>query len=274
MATRSTHTTRRGTRARLQQGLNLALGNGALRARLNDGLARANLELAVRPPDEIADPEFEQLYQRCGEFTMTSRERMLSVCQAARYLAAAGVQGAVAECGVWRGGSVMMAALSFAAAGDTDRELWLYDTFEGMPEPTAEDTASWEADPHQEWARNQRDGFNEWCYSPLDEVRRNLASTGIDAERVEYVQGRVEDTLPGRMPDRIALLRLDTDWYESTRQELDHLFPRLVTGGVLIIDDYGHWPGVRKAVDEYLAEHGIHLLLQRIDYAGRMAVKV
>jgi O-methyltransferase len=274
MTARSTHTTRRGARARLQQGLNLALGNGALRARLNEGLARANVELAIRPPAELADPEFERLYERCQEYTMTSRQRMFSVYQAARYLASAGVEGAFAECGVWRGGSTMMAALSFAGCGDITRDLWLYDTFEGMPEPSAEDTASWEADPHREWARNQRDGFNDWCYAPLVEVRQNIASTGIAAEQVRYVQGKVENTLPDQMPERIALLRLDTDWYESTRHELDHLYPRLVSGGVLIIDDYGHWPGVRRAVDEYFSEHGIHLLLQRIDYAGRMAVKL
>jgi O-methyltransferase len=83
----------------------------------------------------------------------------------------------------------------------------------------------------------------------------------------------VEDTIPGNAPDRISILRLDTDWYESTRHELEHLFPRLAKGGVLIIDDYGHWKGARQAVDEYLETQGIRLLLNRIDYTGRIAVK-
>ena len=273
MATRSTHTTRHSAQARLQQGLNFALGGGALRARLNEGLARVNLELALRAPEETPEPEFERMRERCAPYTMTSRERLYSVYQAARYLVGASVEGDVVECGVWRGGSAMMAALAFAASSDT-RRLWLYDTFEGMPAPTAQDTASWEADPHEEWARNQRDGINEWCYSPLEEVRANMVSTGTPADRLEFVQGKVEETIPGRVPEQIALLRLDTDWYESTRHELIHLFPRLVRGGVLIVDDYGHWPGVRRAVDEHLAEHDVHLLLARVDYAGRMAVKL
>lgn len=269
-----THTTRRDARARMQQGVNLLLGNGAVRARLNEALARVNFELAPRGPQEMAEPEFERLRERCAQLTMTSRERLYAVYQAARYLAEARIEGDFVECGVWRGGSAMMAALSFAAAGDASRRLWLYDTFEGMPAPSAEDTASWEADPHEEWARNQRGPINEWCYSPLEEVRMHMASTGVDSDRLEYVQGKVEDTLPSRAPERVALLRLDTDWYESTRHELVHLFPRVVRGGVIIVDDYGHWPGVRRAVDEYVAEHGVHLLLQRIDYAGRMALKL
>jgi hypothetical protein len=87
------------------------------------------------------------------------------------------------------------------------------------------------------------------------------------------VRGKVEDTLPAQAPEQIALLRLDTDWYESTRHELEHLYPRLVSGGVLIIDDYGYWQGARQATDEYFAGRGIHLLLNRIDITGRIAIK-
>src|ERR1051325_10354963 len=87
------------------------------------------------------------------------------------------------------------------------------------------------------------------------------------------LEGTVEETIPAQAPERIALLRLDTDWYESTRHELVHLYPRLVPGGVLIIDDYGHWEGARKAVDEYIAQNNLRLFLNRIDYAGRLAIK-
>ena len=104
-------------------------------------------------------------------------------------------------------------------------------------------------------------------------VRELLRSTGYPSERVHVVRGAVEETLPGHAPDRLALLRLDTDWYESTRHELQELYPRLATGGVLIVDDYGHWEGARRAVDEYFAGAGPAPLLQRIDYTGRMAVK-
>ena len=107
--------------------------------------------------------------------------------------------------------------------------------------------------------------------APLDDVRHTLACSGYPAERVHYVVGKVEDTVPGTMPDAIALLRLDTDWYESTLHELVHLFPRLVPGGVLIVDDYGYWQGCRKAVDEYFRDAPI--LLSFVDDTGVVGVK-
>lgn len=259
----------------MRQGLNAALGNGALRARLNRGLARANFELIVKPPTEVFEPEFLRHQERCAPFTMTSQERLYSVFQAARYLGGAGIAGDFVECGVWRGGSSMMAALTLAEAEpDSTRRFWLYDTFQGMPAPGANDAGLHGEDPEAEWRRSQRGEINEWCYAPIDEVRANLLATGLTDDRLELVQGKVEETIPGAMPERIALLRLDTDWYESSYHELVHLFPRLVPGGVLILDDYGHWQGARKAVDQYFAEQGIHLLLQRIDYAGRLAIKL
>jgi hypothetical protein len=111
------------------------------------------------------------------------------------------------------------------------------------------------------------------AYAPLDHVRDNMVRTGYPEQRIHFVKGRVEDTIPAGAPDTISLLRLDTDWYESTRHELTHLFPRLSRGGVVIIDDYGHWRGARRAVDEYFAQHGPSLLLHRIDYTARAAVK-
>jgi O-methyltransferase len=119
---------------------------------------------------------------------------------------------------------------------------------------------------------DRRDEDSTWAIAGLGEVQRALTTTGYPAERVHLVPGKVEDTIPGAAPDEIALLRLDTDWYESTHHELVHLFPRLVGGGVLIIDDYGYWQGARKAVDEYFAEHDVPLLLNRIDATGRVAV--
>lgn len=269
----STRTTRRGAKARLQQSLNLALGNGALRDRLNRGLARANFELIVRPPQERLEAEFEDFLSRCSEYTMTSRERMYAMFQAVRHVVLADVPGDIVECGVWRGGSSMMAALTLLHHGERERRLWLYDTFAGMTEPTVDDIAVDGESAAAEWQRNQRGEVNEWCFSPLEEVRANLLSTGLDAGRLELVEGLVEETLPARRPEAISLLRLDTDWHDSTLHELEHLFPMLSPGGVLILDDYGHWQGARQAADRYLAEHGVTLLLNRIDYSGRLAVK-
>ena len=109
--------------------------------------------------------------------------------------------------------------------------------------------------------------------APFEEVSRNMFSTGYDRARINFVRGKVEDTLPASAPAEIALLRLDTDWYESTSHELVHLYPRLVKGGILIIDDYGHFAGAKKAVDEYFQEYSIPIFFNRIDYTGRLAVK-
>ena len=119
-----------------------------------------------------------------------------------------------------------------------------------------------------------RSEVNLWAIAPLDSVKRNVLSTGYPPEKLHFVQGKVEDTLPGQAPDRVALLRLDTDWYESTRHEMVHLYPRLSERGVLILDDYGDWQGARQAVDEYFAAQQSSPLLSRMDTTGRMTVKV
>jgi predicted O-methyltransferase YrrM len=214
------------------------------------------------------------LLERVRPYTMTTPERVFSAANAARYVADANIPGALVECGVWRGGSSMAMALALLSRGVTDRDLYLFDTYEGMSAPTDADLDH-AGRPAREKFEQTRTGDDTaaWCAAPLDDVRANLAQTGYPAGRVHLVKGKVEDTLPGGAPEQIALLRLDTDWYESTKHELETLYPRLVSGGVLILDDYGHWQGSRRAVDEYLAAHDVHLLLNRIDYTGRIAVK-
>ena len=169
---------------------------------------------------------------------------------------------------------MMAAALTLIRLGDTERDLHLFDTFTGMPEPGAEDVSS----PydgyslHKRWRRHNSAG-SEWAGIPADEVRAAVESTGYPPERIHLHIGMVEDTLPSEAPEGLALLRLDTDWYSSTKHELVSLYPRLAEGGVLIVDDYGHYEGARTAVDEYFAETGQRVLLNRIDYTGRVAIK-
>lgn len=224
------------------------------------------------PPD--FDDDAKAILARVAPFTMTSPQRIFAATQAARYVIDAGIDGAIVECGVWRGGSSMAMALASIQRGDTSREFYLFDTYEGMSAPTAEDTDVYGTSAAKtfEATRTGADS-SAWCLADLDDVRRNVDSTGYDPARVHYGKGKVEETLPGQAPEKIALLRLDTDWYASTKHELETLYPRLVPGGVLIIDDYGHWQGSRKAVDDYLAANHITLLLGRIDDTGRMAVK-
>lgn len=210
---------------------------------------------------------------RVEPFTMTSLERRASLVNAIDHVVRHRVPGAIVECGVWRGGSMMAAALALMARGDTSRELWLYDTFSGMSEPTAADASHRGESAAAQLARTRR-GEGVWCEAGLDDVRANLLSTGYPAERIRFVEGKVEDTIPAQLPaGPVALLRLDTDWYESTRHELAHLYPRLSRHGVLLIDDYGHWQGAKKAVDEFFAGRAEPAFLHRVDYTARLLVK-
>ena len=208
-------------------------------------------------------------------YTMTSDERVAALCDAVRYVVGNRIPGGIVECGVWKGGSMMAVARTLLELGERGRELHLFDTFDGMPAPTAEDVAltGESAADLMAASTDREDAESVWCRAPLDVVRQAMASVGYDASRIHYVKGRVEDTIPAAAPEQIALLRLDTDFYESTRHEMIHLFPRLCVGGVLILDDYGHWLGARRAVDDYLREHNVPLFLQKIDYTGRYAVK-
>ena len=221
------------------------------------------------------EPDFLALYERCKPFTMTSLERLYSLHKCVEYIAAAGIAGDLAECGVWRGGSCMLMALGLIRADDTGRHIYMYDTFEGHPRPDPDkDVDLWGNRGIDEWRRQEEAGtLGEWGVASLAEVRGNLLSTGYPAERLIFVQGMVETTVPGNTPANLALLRLDTDWYDSTRVALRHLYPKLVQGGVLIIDDYGHYRGQRQAVDEYFAEIGEKPLLHRIDYSCRVIVR-
>src|SRR4051794_27684557 len=221
-------------------------------------------------------PELEQTIRRVRRHTMTSPRRIAALCDGVEHLVRTEVPGAIVECGVWKGGSMMAAALTLLRLGAAGRDLYLFDTFAGMPPPTSEDvfSACDGYSPMRHWKRRRRtETENAWHYVPAEEVRAAVLSTGYPAECVHLVEGRVEETLPAAAPDAVALLRLDTDWYESTRHELEHLYPLLSPGGVLILDDYGHYEGARRAVDEYFEAHGGRPLLTRVDYTGRVGVR-
>ncbi|MGH8505192.1 MAG: TylF/MycF/NovP-related O-methyltransferase [Stenotrophobium sp.] len=230
-------------------------------------------------PEDMS-PRDRAILERVRPYTMTSALRIEALTGAVRYCLAAEIPGAFAECGVWRGGSVMAMLLTLLEQGVRDRDVYLYDTFEGMTTPTKEDTSAFEEPALKTWQRSGQKGekawqgvFNQEIFNE-DDVRQALLSTGYPEEHLHFVRGPVEQTIPGTLAPQLALLRLDTDWYESTRHEMAHMYPRLSRGGVLIVDDYGHWQGCRQAVDEYFSDKGIApVLLQRIDYTGRMAVK-
>jgi O-methyltransferase len=225
-------------------------------------------------PTDIAKSVVET-YKHVKTYTMTSPERIYSLCEAVKYIHEKSIEGDIVECGVWKGGSMMAVAETLLRMSDSSRHLYLFDTFEGMNPPTDKDVDFSGVAAERLLENSDKDNDESvWCRASLDVVKEALGRTGYPSEKMHFVKGMVEETIPINAPDKIALLRLDTDWYESTRHELEHLFPRLAKGGVLIIDDYGHWQGARKAVDEYLEINGIKMLLNRVDYTGRIAVKV
>lgn len=233
---------------------------------------KIDLRLAEQFP-EMEDWET-AIIEATRPFTMTSTERQWALISALKYVQQGQVAGDIVECGVWKGGNLAITGLVGQHLGQRWK-VWGYDTFEGMSEPTVLDQGNFDGAPaSKEFQRSQRDGYNAWCYAPLEEVRSNIRRCGVDLADYQFVKGKCEETLTRfeNIPDRIAVLRLDTDWYESTKMELDVLFPRLTKYGVLIIDDYGHWSGAKRAVDEYFRDRPV--LMNRIDYTARLILKL
>jgi O-methyltransferase len=219
------------------------------------------------------DDEAKEIVRAVRPWTMTGADKIYALIQAVRYVNRHRIPGDVVECGVWRGGSMQAAARTLLSVGDTSRDLHLFDTFDGMPPPTERDVRrSDERTAEELLAEQTRERGPVWAVATLEDVKDGFQQVPYPSERIHFVQGRVEETIPEAAPEQISILRLDTDWYESTRHELEHLYPRLSPGGVLLLDDYGYWEGAREAVDEFLDETGERLLLVRMA-SGRLAVK-
>ena len=239
---------------------------------------------------DIIKYEYFDIIRQVLPYTLTTPARLFVLIEAVKYVINNNIEGDIVECGVWKGGSMMAAALALLEMNATDRDLYLYDTFKGMTKPSEEDVTICGDTAHEDYLhrvkrkapevypytlkRDDKRDMSNWCYSSLEEVRKNMFSLRYPRDRIFFIQGRVEDTIPHHVPAGISILRLDTDFYESTKHELEHLFPRVSQGGVLIIDDYGHWLGQKKAVDEYIQEHRTTIFLNRVDFSCRVGVKI
>ncbi|MCB9246929.1 MAG: class I SAM-dependent methyltransferase [Flavobacteriales bacterium] len=219
------------------------------------------------------DERFLRFYELCKPFTMTSREKMYTLYKSVCYIVQNRIPGDLVECGVWKGGSSMLIALTLKELGDETRNIWLYDTFEGMTPPTEEDKRieGKATSVLKKWRGDQRQDHNAWCYAPFQEVETNMASTKYPLDKIKLIKGPVEESIPVHIPYSTSLLRLDTDWYASTKHELVHLYPTLSANGVLILDDYGYWSGSKQAADEYFNHDEI--LLTLIDAGGAVGIK-
>jgi len=222
------------------------------------------------------DAQSTKIFNAVKKYTMTNAVRTHVLIEAVKYVVKHKIPGAFVECGVWRGGAAMTMAYTLLDLEVTDRDIYLYDTYTGMSEPSSLDVTVSGVPAKDKYQKKKftNSAGSDWCFSPLEEVKNNLLKTDYPKDRLIFVKGKVEETIPETMPDKISLLRLDTDWYDSTKHELEHLFPLLSPYGILIIDDYGRWQGSKKAVDEYIETHAQKIFLSRIDRAARIAIKV
>ena len=234
-------------------------------------------------PKSESTPEAKEEHIRvmdvCSKYTMTSRSCQWALIQSVEWIANKGIAGDIVECGVWKGGNLILCGMMLENL-NLNRLIWGYDTFTGMSEPTDNDYSTCSPKVKNfslvknKWLKNQvTQEKNDWCYAAKDEVANNFRRK-VGTDNLRLVVGKVEDTLlvEDNLPEKVSILRLDTDWYESTKAELEILFPRLEEGGVLIIDDYGYWGGCRKAVDEFFESQGF-VWLHRVDFSCRLYIK-
>jgi O-methyltransferase len=225
---------------------------------------------------DFSDDE-RSIYSASQQNLCGSPEAIVTLVRAVDRVVKQGIAGALVECGVYMGGNIEVMIRALQRHGVSDRDIYLYDTFSGMPKPEERDDEAPGGIAMSSWAahRTDEDGDkgSNWMKAGVELVRQRIDPLGYPAGRLHFVKGMVEDTIPATMPDKIAILRLDTDFYTSTKHELKHLYPRLSPGGILIIDDYGAFPGSRAATDEYSAEHGSNWFLHRVDAHVRLVVK-
>jgi O-methyltransferase len=209
--------------------------------------------------EQILPVEFTQKEKEIFDYvineklTMTSPQDIVTTILCAKHAALNDMKGDFVECGVWRGGNVVAAKLIFDEM-NYKNEIYLYDTFTGMTEPSDKDI-NLKTDESMEdlYYIDKKEDHHDWCFSSIEEVKNNITKAGIGLDSVKFIKGDVLETLKdeNNLPQNISILRLDTDWYDSTKIELEVLYPRLISNGFLIVDDYGHWEGQKRAVDEY-----------------------
>lgn len=210
--------------------------------------------------DRIVPGAFGKLYQRVESYSMMSYARLKGIYTGACDVLDRGIAGDFVECGTARGGCAGLMALT-RKQRKASNQIWIFDTFEGLPPPS-------EGDPDYDLAKT-REGT---CRGEFDEVKGLLEKLDVFTD-IKMVKGLFQDTVAVSDVDAISLLHLDGDWYDSTKVCLDHLYDKVTPGGVIQIDDYGHWAGARKALHEFFDTRGIRVKLKYLDYTGRQFVK-
>lgn len=251
---------------------------------MNDGLQSLTGRRLLRPTDtafdwlHTSDGEAAAAIESARGYTMVDIHQQFLAYALARYIAEASLPGDLVECGVWRGGVSALMLRGLMAGGANHKRLWMYDTFQGMTAPSDKDLQIQSGRSAQEILSRipkmagKKNEWNEWCFADEDDVRRTVSATGYPGQNINIVKGDVAVSLTEEKPRSISLLRLDTDWYESTRVELDSLYPLVEPGGFVIVDDYDDWSGARLAVDEFLCQLPVRPPLIKVG-EGRLLLK-
>ena len=211
----------------------------------------------------------------CNKFSMTGYERLFSLIQSIHYIYNNRVNGDFVECGVWKGGNLILFQKMIQYLKIKNKKIYGFDTFEGMSNPTNVDKFinGVKAIDYLKKQKKHRNLDNAHAYSPIFDVSKNYKKNTKNNKNLLLIKGKVEETLKIKknLPKKISILRLDTDFYESTKIELETLYPRLSKNGILIIDDYGEWAGSKKATDEYFCNKKITMF--KVDRACRIIFK-
>jgi O-methyltransferase len=230
----------------------------------------------ISPNENPDDRTYVDIVNKIGPYTMTLKDGLeptYALFQTIRYIVQNNISGDMVECGVWRGGSMMLIAHALQHFGDTSRQLYLYDTYTGMTEPDDIDIDFDNVAYKPVWVQTTKQDMVMGFGGSVESVKTNLRLTGYPEQQMHFIAGDVLQTIPGQLPSHIAVLRLDTDWYKSTLHELQHLYDLIVPHGVLIIDDYGWCRGARQATDEFFRDRPFKPMMHRVDQTQRIIIK-
>jgi len=227
-----------------------------------------------RPPIELTKQESDIVkYVKDKHLSMSSYENLWTTLLTCKHAVEKGIEGDFVETGVWRGGNALVAAAYFKLYG-VSKKVYLFDTYEGMTIPTDHDIKASNGEfAIGKFHELQKETHNEWCYASIEDVKNNFHSCGL-LENAVFIKGDVCKTLDSvALPKDICVLRLDTDWYESTKKGMEVLYPKISLGGAFIFDDYGHWSGAKEAIDEYFKVNRNRPFLHYVDFSCRMGIK-
>ena len=226
------------------------------------------LNRSITELDPLIDRDFRKIYKKIEkEFGKADPTSSYTVYNCLKHIIQNKIKGDLVECGVFKGKmiAVMIETLNFY--NSSEKNIYLYDTFEGM-------TPNSEVDKHVDTGQKNQVKLEKGDnYCDIESVQKNLENFNYDEKKIFYIKGDVKETLEGRLPDQISLLRLDTDFYESSLIELEKLYPKVNNSGFVIYDDYGHWIGQKKATDEFFTNKNIKPFLVRTSRKERLEVK-